>query len=117
VEPVPPGEAEALGAQPPTLVHIPTDLLAQVVPKTAEWVRENFQFDNVFDNSAAKADRGFRCTVPWVEGARRMIARLDAHGQIPNRDDHPLEDRVLEAWQRLGSRMAKDLAALNASGV
>jgi len=107
------GVAQAMEAPPPTLVHIPTDLLGKVAPKLAEWCVVNFQFNNVFDNAAARADLGFRYTIPWVEGARRTVAWLDAHGQIENSDDYPFYDRIIVAWERLGTDMGRDLADLD----
>ena len=108
------GVAEAMGTPSPTLVHIPTDLLAKVAPKRAWICAENFQFNNIFDNSAAKTDLGFRYTIPWVEGVRRMVAWLDEHGRIENSDDDPFDDRLIAAWERLGTAMAQELADLHA---
>ncbi len=70
--------AEAIGAPEPQLVHIPTDVLARLLPSealadAAHWTQTNFQFNNIFDNSAAKHDLGFRYTVRWEEGARRLV--------------------------------------------
>lgn len=102
--------AQALDAPPPTLVHIPTDLLGRVAPKAAEWCVENFHYNNIFDNAAARADLGFRYTIPFAEGARRVIAWREAHGGFESSDDHPFYDRILDAWERLGTDMAQALA-------
>jgi nucleoside-diphosphate-sugar epimerase len=107
------GVAEAMGAPEPTLVHIPTDLLGKVVPRAAEWCVENFRFNNVFDNTAARADLGFHQTIPWVEGVRRTIAWLDEHGKIESSDDYPFYDRLIRAWERLGAHMVQELADLD----
>ncbi len=104
--------AKALGAPPPTLVHMPTDLLGQVLPKTAEWCVENFGYNNVFDNAAARADLGFSYTISFEEGACRVIRWLEARGGFENCDDHPFYDRLLEAWGRLGVEMEHELADL-----
>ena len=50
--------ARALGA-PPQVVHIPTDALAQLTPEHSFIAVENFQFNNIFDNSVAKRDLEF----------------------------------------------------------
>jgi len=105
--------AEAMQAPPATLVHIPTDLLGKVVPTWAEWCVENFQFNNVFDNSAAKTDLGFRYTMRWVEGVRRTVTWLDERGWIEDSDDYPFYERILAAWDRLGANMTDDLAGLD----
>jgi len=104
------GVAEAMNAPSPTLVHIPADLLGRVAPKSAAWCVENFQFNNIFDNAAARADLGFRYTIPWVEGVRRTVAWLDAHGRIEDSDNFPFYDRIIAAWERLGANMTQELA-------
>lgn len=104
--------AEALGAPPPELVHIPTDLLVRVAPKAAEWCAVNFCYNNIFDNTAARRDLGFRHTIPFVEGARRALTWLEEHGQIEDSAAYPFYDRIVAAWKRLGTRMAEELADL-----
>jgi len=97
--------AQAMGAPKPSLVHIPTDLLGAVAPKRAAIAVENFQFNNIFDNTAAHTDLNFRYTIPWVEGVRRMVAWLDEQGRIEASDQDGFDDRLISAWQQLGSRM------------
>lgn len=105
--------AEAMSAPEPDLVHIPTDLLAQAAPKRSQTVVTNFQGNNIFDNSAARTDLDFRYTIPWLEGVRRTLAWLDAQGAIDNSDDDPFDDRLAEAWQRLGAKMAEEISPLD----
>jgi nucleoside-diphosphate-sugar epimerase len=107
------GVAEAMEVSPPPLVHIPTDLLGKIAPKQASWCVENFHFNNIFDNTEAKNDLGFRYTIPWMEGVRRVVAWLDEHGGIENSDDYPFYDRIIAAWERLGKSMALDLGDLD----
>ncbi len=92
--------ANALGGPPPPLVHIPTDLLAKMTDR-AHISAINFQYNNVFDNGAARDDLNFQYTVPFAEGARRVIANLDARGKIENSDNDPLDDRLIAAWQSM----------------
>jgi nucleoside-diphosphate-sugar epimerase len=98
--------AEAMGAPKPKIIHIPTDVLGQVVPKRAEIVTENFQFNNIFDNSAAKTDLNFSYTVLWKQGVRRMMTWLEANQQIADSDLDPFEDKLIAAWQALGQNLA-----------
>jgi len=107
------GIAEAMGAPTPKIIHIPTDLLGKLFPKTAEWLVENFQYNNIFDNTAAYTDLDFRRTIDWVDGVRRVVDWLDAHDQIENSDDHPFYDRVIAAWERLGENMGDALVDLS----
>jgi hypothetical protein len=102
-----------MGAPEPRLVHIPTDLLGKVAPKAAEWCVENFHFNNVFDNAAARAHLDFRQTIPWVEGVRRVVDWLDEHGKIDSSDEPAFYDRMLDTWKRLGAKMVQELAGLD----
>jgi len=102
--------AEAMGAPEPKIIHIPTDLLRKVFPGAAEWTAENFQFNNIFDNTEARRDLDFRYTIKWVEGVSRVIAWLDEHGQIEK--EHPFYDHVISAWERLGEDMGSYFSQL-----
>ena len=104
--------AQAMGAPAPTLVHIPTDLLGKIAPERARNCVENYQFNNIFDNSAAEADLGFQYTVVFAEGIRRTLAWLDEHDRIENSDDDPFEDRIIAAWEWLVESMAQGLEDL-----
>ncbi|HMN29126.1 MAG TPA: NAD-dependent epimerase/dehydratase family protein, partial [Caldilineaceae bacterium] len=100
--------AAAIGAPSPTVVHIPTDLLGKVAPKRAAIDVENFQFNNIFDNSAARNDLGFTYTISWEEGVRRMVDWLDAHNRVETSADDPFDDRLIAAWERLGTEMGRE---------
>ncbi len=104
--------AEAIGAPKPTLVHIPTDLLDRVA-RRAHICAVNFRYNNIFDNSAARRDLGFDYTIPFRDGVRRIHRWLEEHGTIANSDDDPYDDRVIAAWERLGSAMDGELAGLD----
>ena len=107
------GIAEAMGVPCPELVHIPTDLLGRVMPETAMWAVENFSFNNIFDNSAARADLGFAQTTPWIEGIGRAVAWLEERGRIEDSDKHPFYDRVIEAWRQSADGLAAALEDLD----
>ncbi len=98
--------ARALGAPAPEFVHIPTDQLLKLAPKAAEWCGINFQYNNVFDNTAARADLGFRYTIPWERGARQMVEYHDARGQIDGYKAGPLCDKIVAEWKKLTSGIA-----------
>ena len=108
--------AAALDAPAPTLVHIPTDLLARVA-RRAFISQVNFQFNNTFDNAAARQDLNFRCTIPFAAGARRTVNWLAAHGRIENSDEDPYDDRILAAWERRSKSMAHVLQGINSYGL
>ncbi len=102
--------AEVMGAPPLDLVYIPTDLLGRMAPRSAEWCVVNFHFNNIFNNAAAMADLGYRYTIPWAEGVRRLVAWHDERGLIDDSPDDPLYDRIVSVWQRLGHQAAAELA-------
>ncbi len=96
--------ARAIGAPEPNLVHIPTDVLAGLLPSgsladAAHWTCTNFQFNNVFDNSAARRDLGFQYTVPWSEGAARLARWLDAHNAVADSDLDHFDDNLIASWE------------------
>jgi nucleoside-diphosphate-sugar epimerase len=105
------GIAEAIGAPEPELVHISVDMLSRIAPKRALWCRENFQYPNIFDNAAAKADLGFVYTIPWVEGVRRAVAWMQAHDQVERSADYPFYDALIAAWRQAGDEVAARLAS------
>jgi nucleoside-diphosphate-sugar epimerase len=104
--------AEAMGWPGPALVHIPTDLLLSALPRRAAVVAENFQFNNVFDNAAARQDLDFRYTIPFAEGARRTVLWLDSKGWIVDSETEPYYDRLLAAWDRLGAGFVDEARSL-----
>ncbi len=98
-----------MDAPKPQIVHIPTDLLAKLVPDRVHWTVVNFQYSNVFDNTAAKEDLGFRYTIPFLEGARRTIRWLEEHGRIEDCSNDPVYDWLIELWEEATSRMVDEL--------
>jgi len=83
----------------------------RVAPQRAGIIAENFQFNNIFDTSAAKADLHFASTILWEAGVQRMVAWLDEHGRVENSDADTFEDRLIAAWGQLGEQLAATFAA------
>jgi nucleoside-diphosphate-sugar epimerase len=98
--------AEAMGAPEPRLVHIPTDVLMRAVPERAEILRDNFRFNNIFDNSAAHEDLGFRYTIPFLEGMRRTVEWVDANGGFEDCANEPWYDELLARWAKAAETMS-----------
>lgn len=94
------GLAKAIGAEPPEFVTIPTDALVQLAPKEAYLADVNFSYNNLFDNTRAREELGFRVTIPWVEGARRTVQWLEENGQLQDSDDFPIYDQVIMRWRK-----------------
>jgi nucleoside-diphosphate-sugar epimerase len=100
--------AEALSAPAPELVHIPADLLYKVNPRRGGLAYTNIQFNNIFDNSAARRDLNFVYTVPWKTGVRRMADWLDARDGVEKAETDPFDDRLIAAWERMGNQFIKE---------
>jgi nucleoside-diphosphate-sugar epimerase len=103
--------AEALGAPPPNLVHIPTVFLYKVNPARGGLTYTNTQFNNIFDNNAARLDLDFQYTIDWKTGVQRMATWLDAHDAVAKAESDPFDDRLINAWQRLSETIEKEYIA------
>lgn len=101
--------AEVMGAPEPKIVHIPTDLLGKIAPELASWCVENFQYNNIFDNSAARKDLDFQYRVTWKEGVKRCLDWLEEYGEIEDSDNYDFYDEIIEAWERLTNVMSLEL--------
>jgi nucleoside-diphosphate-sugar epimerase len=101
--------AEAIGAPTPTIVHIPADLLVRISPEQAMITYLNFQYTNIFDNSAAKRDLDFAVTVDWRSGAKRTYDWLQENDKIMDWQSYPFYDRALESYQKLCNDMVSQL--------
>jgi nucleoside-diphosphate-sugar epimerase len=99
--------AKALGAPEPAIVHIPADLLGRMLPRKAEWCVENFQHNNIFDNTAARTDLGFQYTISWEQGVTDVILRLDEEGRIAICPEHEFYDEVIEQWEQLSAELVQ----------
>jgi len=97
--------AKVMKAPEPDFVFIPTHILAKIAPTEAEWCRENFMHNNIFDNSKAKRDLGFRYTVRYEEGVKRCIDYLERHGMIENSDNYPFYDRIVDEWRKIEKQL------------
>lgn len=102
--------AAALGADEPVLVHMPTDLLKQVLPNRADWCHVNFRHPAIFDNAKAKRDLGFRYSISWAQGIADVIRRLDERGLIRQAAEEPYYDALLSAWEEAIAAIKNRLA-------
>jgi len=105
--------ARAIEAPQPRLVHIPTDLLAAVAGR-AHICAINFQYNNIFDNTAARTDLGFQYITPFLDGVRSCYRWLADHKHIEDSDRDLYDDRIITACERTGLGMAEQLLDLDA---
>lgn len=95
------GIAKAMGYPSPSFVYIPTDVLVRMIPEQAAMLcKYNFSYNNIFDNTAAREDLGFKVTIAWIEGVRPVIEWLEQHGLLQTAEEFPHYDRVIETWQK-----------------
>lgn len=92
--------ADVLGVCMPELVYVPTEILVKLAPKEAAWTWMDFQYNNLFDNTRAREELGYRYTVSWREGGGRIIERLSSSGGIEQARPRPLYDRIVDEWAR-----------------
>jgi len=105
--------AEAIGAPKPSIVHIPADILVRIAPEETMITYLNFQYTNIMDNSAAKADLGFEYTVDWRTGAKRTFDWLVTHDRIDGWGSFPFYDLVLERYKQKCDAFVVEMANLN----
>jgi nucleoside-diphosphate-sugar epimerase len=108
--------AEAAGAPPPDICHIPSDALRRISPDAGRLAWENFRFHNVFDNAAAHRDLDFRYRVSLRDGLPRLVASLDARGAVEDSDLDPLDDRIIGTWRAMVTEAELTLAPLDPVG-
>jgi nucleoside-diphosphate-sugar epimerase len=104
--------AEIMGAPPIKFVHIPSDLLRKISPEKAWLNDENFKYNNIFDNSAAKNDLGFTQKIKWPEGIKRC---LDIFGDKYENSDAPefaYYDKIIESYNELFTQLVNKLGKL-----
>lgn len=97
------------------LVCIPADLLVDIVPQ-CEWCMFNFRFSNVFDNTLAKRDLGYKYTITWQEGVKRMIAYHRKNRDIAYSPENHLYDILLERLEKMKGNLREEMRLLKSGG-
>ena len=105
--------AEVIGAPNPAIVHVPADVLVKILPEHTMITYLNFQYSNIFDNSAVKADLGFEYTIDWKAGAKRTYDWLVAHDRIDPWQSFPLYDHVIKGYRKQCKELVASLADLS----
>jgi len=102
--------AEAISAPKPSIIHIPADLLVRISPDQAMTTYLNFQYTNIFDNSAAKADLDFKVTVDWKTGAKRTYDWLVENDRIQSWKKFPFYDQIIESYKQQTGELIAELS-------
>ena len=88
--------AEAMGVEPPEYVHVPYAVLDRLLNEECSWNALNFRFNNIYDCSKAAQDLDYRYTIPWREGARRILEAHRTIGDITAAYEHPRYDAMVQ---------------------
>jgi len=103
--------AAAIGAPPPQIVHIPTDLLLAVDRKRYNALEEIFRFHGVYSNAKLRRDvPAYRSSTPYAEGVRRTVAWMDEHQKIVAAETDPFENRLAAVWEQFTRDTVKALS-------
>lgn len=89
--------ARAIDAPEPELVHVPTELIAAVLPDQSELLTRDLKYSLQYDSSKARAALGFEPEVTWADGFRRTVSWLDERGQI-DAAESAHDEEVIAAW-------------------
>ncbi|HEY3475754.1 MAG TPA: SDR family oxidoreductase [Anaerolineales bacterium] len=93
---------QALGLEP-SIIHIPSDLIAMYHPHSLGSLIGDKANSVVFDNSKIKRFvPDYACEVSWAEGVRRSLAWFQAHPEFQTIDDeiNVVWDRIIAAYER-----------------
>jgi len=102
--------ANVMGVKNIDFVHIPTDLLVKIAPTSAEWCGINFKYNNIFDNTSAKRDLGFKYTVTWEEGVKKMVDYHETRGDIEKAKDNVFYDLIVEKFRNMEDELVYELS-------
>jgi nucleoside-diphosphate-sugar epimerase len=95
--------ADALGVEA-KLIHIPSDFIANVVPRLTGDLLGDKTWSVVFDNSKIKSFvPGFQATIPFHEGIRRTVAwfKDDSSRQKINDNVNEEMEKILKAYSKM----------------
>ncbi len=95
--------AQAIGAPPPTLVHIPIDVLKKLAPERANHPGRSLQFPGIYDMTAARRDLDWSQRIPFVDGIRRTVDWLREHATIEPAESDPDYDIIVRQWQQMAN--------------
>ena len=93
---------------------MPSDLLAGIAPQFGGILLENFQHDNIFDSGAAREELGYRYTVRFADGVRRVTEWLEQHHRLDAAETQPWYDPLVAAWEAARGKLVDRFAELRA---
>jgi nucleoside-diphosphate-sugar epimerase len=91
--------ATALGAPDPNIVHIPIDVLQQVIPNHSAISWENFSWPNIYNTRAAEEILNLQARISFPEGATRTIGWLKENGGFESIENDKVTDELVRQYQ------------------
>ena len=95
--------AAAIDAPAPELIHIPTNVLLDVLPNRTRNLDRTFQYSQCYDTSTAVSDLDFEYSISWKDGIKRVAAWLADQGELAEPTDEPTYDDLCEQWPSVES--------------
>jgi nucleoside-diphosphate-sugar epimerase len=95
--------AKAAGAEPPKIVHVPSELIAAYFPDWGESLLGDKMHSMIFDNSKIKRFvPDFKAVIPFSQGAREIIDWTNADPKRRETDENynRILDGMIEAYER-----------------
>ncbi len=89
------------GYQEPEFIYIPTYHIMKLEPEKAFLLSVNFAQNNIYDNSSAINDLGYKYTVDWLEGSARAVTWLEENKKIKDCAEFPFYDSIIDRWQKM----------------
>ena len=84
-----------------------------MIPKRSYISQINFSYHNIYDTTAARRDLNFKYTIPFDEGARRVVLTLLENNRIENYENDPTDDLVITAWEKMSHQLVNELKSLD----
>jgi nucleoside-diphosphate-sugar epimerase len=93
--------AWANGFQEPEFIYIPSRNLIEMDPERTFMLSVSYSHHQVFDNTAAIRDLGFRYNIDWMEGSARAVAWLEENKKIGDYREFPFYDALIDRWHKM----------------
>ena len=85
------------------LVHVPSEVIAEILPSRGDGLLGDKMFSVVFDNTKVKRlVPEFVCTIPFPEGVRMSLRWFDEHpdSKVVDPDIEAEIEQVLQVWNK-----------------
>lgn len=99
--------AEEMGVPRPEYVYAPYFVLDQLMQTPHSWNKLNFRFNNIYDCTKAEQELGYRYSITWREGVRRMLRTHLLQGNICKANEYDRYDEIVSAVKKMYQTIGK----------